>query len=94
VEIHGLSDARLAAGTVRTFAPCIPLVFTQSLPFSVTGIIMTDNARTDQIMTFIREMNRCWTEGWNEDKFRQYIHADVVAIVPTAPGSWKEKRYM
>jgi hypothetical protein len=62
--------------------------------FFVPEIIMVDNAWTDQIMTFIREMNRCWTEGWNEDKFRQYIHADVVAIVPTAPGSWKEKRYM
>jgi ketosteroid isomerase-like protein len=61
------------------------------MPFSVTGITMTDNARTDQIMTFIREMNRCWTEGWNEDKFRQYIHPDAVAIVPTAPGRLEGK---
>jgi ketosteroid isomerase-like protein len=34
----------------------------------------------------IREMNRCWTAGWNEPAFRQYIHPDAVAIVPTTPG--------
>jgi ketosteroid isomerase-like protein len=31
-------------------------------------------------------MNRCWTAGWHEEQFRQYIHPGAVAIVPTAPG--------
>jgi len=52
---------------------------------------MADTARTDQIITFIREMNRCWTEGWSEEKFRQYIHTDAVAIVPTALGRLEGK---
>jgi ketosteroid isomerase-like protein len=60
-------------------------LFYLTVPFFVPEIIMADTARTDQILTFIREMNRCWIEGWNEEKFRQYIHSDVVAIVPTAP---------
>ncbi|MDO9324630.1 MAG: nuclear transport factor 2 family protein [Methanoregula sp.] len=34
----------------------------------------------------IREMNRCWTETWDETQFREYIHPDAVAIVPTSPG--------
>jgi hypothetical protein len=82
--------------------PCrLPALYTLShrasrpfLPGSalfIPEIIMADNAWTDQIMTFIREMNRCWTEGWNEEKFRQYIHTDVVAIVPTAPGRLEGK---
>ena len=39
------------------------------------------------IKTTIREMNRCWTESWDEARFREYIHPDAVAIVPTIPGS-------
>ncbi|MEI7857635.1 MAG: nuclear transport factor 2 family protein [Methanomicrobiales archaeon] len=39
-----------------------------------------------RIETMIREMNRCWTETWNEAKFREYIHPEAVAIVPTTPG--------
>jgi ketosteroid isomerase-like protein len=31
-------------------------------------------------------MNRCWTASWNEPAFRQFIHPDAVAIVPTTPG--------
>ena len=34
----------------------------------------------------IRSMNRCWTEGWHEEEFRRYIHADAVAIAPMTPG--------
>jgi hypothetical protein len=34
----------------------------------------------------IKAMNRCWTALWNEAAFRQYIHPDAVAIVPTTPG--------
>lgn len=34
----------------------------------------------------IRGMNRCWTEVWDETRFREYIHPDAVAIVPTTPG--------
>jgi ketosteroid isomerase-like protein len=47
---------------------------------------MKDNAPISGIITFIREMNRCWTKGWHEDQFRQCIHKDAVAIVPTVPG--------
>jgi ketosteroid isomerase-like protein len=61
------------------------------VPFFVPEIIMADTARSDQIITFIREMNRCWTEGWSEEKFRQYIHTDAVAIVPTARGRLEGK---
>jgi ketosteroid isomerase-like protein len=41
---------------------------------------------TDDILATVRSMNRCWTEGWHEEQFRQYIHPDAVAIVPTSPG--------
>jgi hypothetical protein len=34
----------------------------------------------------IRAMNRCWTEGWNEEQFRLYIHTNAVAIIPTISG--------
>jgi hypothetical protein len=43
-------------------------------------------AEIHMIQTNIRAMNRCWTSGWNEEQFRQYIHPDAVAIVPTAAG--------
>ncbi len=39
-----------------------------------------------QIETTIRKMNQCWTVSWDEPAFRQYIHPDAVAIVPTTPG--------
>jgi ketosteroid isomerase-like protein len=42
--------------------------------------------RIEEVIGTIRSMNRCWTEGWNEEQFRQYIHADAVAIVPTTSG--------
>lgn len=38
------------------------------------------------IETTIRDMNRCWTETWDEARFREYIHPGAVAIVPTTPG--------
>ena len=47
---------------------------------------MDNTARIHEIETMIREMNRCWTAGWHEEQFRQYIHPDAVAIVPTTPG--------
>jgi len=40
----------------------------------------------DEILATIRAMNRCWTEGWHEEQFRQYIHPEAVAIVPSEPG--------
>jgi len=43
-------------------------------------------AEIHAIQTNIRAMNRCWTAGWNEEQFRQYIHPDAVAIVPTTSG--------
>lgn len=39
-----------------------------------------------EIETTIREMNRCWTEKWDEARFRAFIHPEAVAIVPTTPG--------
>ncbi len=47
---------------------------------------MDDSGRIQEIETMIREMNRCWTSGWHEEQFRNYIHPDAVAIVPATPG--------
>ena len=46
------------------------------------------DARTikEEIQETIGAMNRCWTETWDEGRFREYIHPDAVAIVPTQPG--------
>ena len=41
---------------------------------------------TDDIVATLHAMNMCWTAGWHEEEFRQYIHPDAVAIVPTTPG--------
>jgi methionine salvage enolase-phosphatase E1 len=41
---------------------------------------------TDDILATVRAMNRCWTAGWHEEEFRQYIHPDAVAIVSATPG--------
>lgn len=45
----------------------------------------TETITTD-ILATIRDMNRAWTTGWHEEEFRQYIHKDVVAVVPSVPG--------
>ncbi len=42
--------------------------------------------RSEEVLATIRAMNRYWTEGWNEEKFREYIHPDAVAIVPAISG--------
>jgi hypothetical protein len=42
--------------------------------------------RSEEVLATIRAMNRCWTEGWNEQKFREYIHPEAVAIVPATSG--------
>ncbi len=47
---------------------------------------MDTTAQTETIVDTIKSMNRCWTAGWDEPAFRQYIHPDAVAIVPTTPG--------
>ena len=47
---------------------------------------MDPTTEIHRIEMTIREMNRCWTASWNEAAFRQYIHPDAVAIVPTTPG--------
>ncbi|MDD1681581.1 MAG: nuclear transport factor 2 family protein [Methanoregula sp.] len=47
---------------------------------------MDDTARMHAIEMMVKEMNRCWTAGWHEEQFRQYIHPDAVAIVPATPG--------
>jgi ketosteroid isomerase-like protein len=41
---------------------------------------------THDIIATLHAMNVCWTAGWHEDEFRQFIHPDAVAIVPTTPG--------
>ena len=47
---------------------------------------MDTQNHADEILATIRAMNRCWTEGWHEEQFRQYIHQEAVAIVPSEPG--------
>ena len=47
---------------------------------------MDTRKTTEEILTMIRAMNRCWTEGWHEEPFRAFIHPDAVAIVPSSPG--------
>jgi ketosteroid isomerase-like protein len=47
---------------------------------------MDQSAEMHAIETTIREMNKCWTESWDETRFRDYIHPDAVAIVPATPG--------
>jgi hypothetical protein len=47
---------------------------------------MDEKKLTQEILETIRAMNRCWTETWDEEEFRKYIHPDAVAIVPTTPG--------
>jgi ketosteroid isomerase-like protein len=46
---------------------------------------MEDSRHIQDVERTIREMNRCWTAGWNETAFRQYIHPDAVAIGPATP---------
>ncbi|HII98906.1 MAG TPA: nuclear transport factor 2 family protein [Methanoregula sp.] len=47
---------------------------------------MDTTSLSNTLIETIKAMNRCWTEGWHEEEFRQYIHPDAVAIVPTTPG--------
>ena len=47
---------------------------------------MDSEKTTKEIVGTLHAMNRCWTEGWHEEEFRQYIHPDAVAIAPTTPG--------
>lgn len=46
---------------------------------------MEDTRHIQDVERTVRKMNRCWTSGWNEPEFRQYIHPDAVAITPTIP---------
>jgi len=41
---------------------------------------------TSEILSTIHAINRCYTEGWNEEAFRQHVHPDVVAVFPDTPG--------
>jgi ketosteroid isomerase-like protein len=47
---------------------------------------MEYNEQENEVVCILRTMNRCWTETWDEAEFRQYIHPEAVAIVPTTPG--------
>jgi len=44
-----------------------------------------DTLHKAEIIETIRAMNRCWTKTWDEKMFRQYLHPNAVAIVPTTP---------
>lgn len=48
--------------------------------------MIDDTGRIREFETMIRDMNRCWTYGWHEEQFREYIHPEAVAIVPATPG--------
>ena len=63
-----------------------PVPFYPFLPSYGAEIMMDDTVRIREIETRVREMNRYWTAGWHEEQFRQYIHPEAVAIVPTTPG--------
>ena len=47
---------------------------------------MDTTSLSNTLIETIKAMNRCWTEGWHEEEFRQYIHPDAVAIIPSTPG--------
>jgi len=47
---------------------------------------MTPSTPEQEIIKAVQSMNRCWTETWDEQRFRAFIHPDAVAIVPTTPG--------
>ncbi|MFA5331080.1 MAG: nuclear transport factor 2 family protein [Methanoregula sp.] len=47
---------------------------------------MDETEQTTEVLAAIREMNRLWTETWDETAFRKFIHPDAVAMVPSAPG--------
>jgi ketosteroid isomerase-like protein len=49
-------------------------------------IDMDTSSQKNIVGETIKSMNHCWTAGWNEEAFRQYIHPDAVAISPTTPG--------
>lgn len=70
-----------------TFAPPDPLPF---YPFTTLVFLVRslrkETTQEQEIIETLRAMNRCWTESWDEPAFRQYIHPDAVAIVPSTPG--------
>jgi len=47
---------------------------------------MEDTERTNEVIATVGEMNRLWTETWDEAAFSRYIHPDAVAMAPTTPG--------
>ncbi len=47
---------------------------------------MDETERTNEVLAAVREMNRLWTETWDEAGFMKFIHPDAVAMAPSAPG--------
>ena len=47
---------------------------------------MNGTIPANEVLAAIREMNRCWTETWDEAAFSRFIHPDAVAIAPATPG--------
>jgi ketosteroid isomerase-like protein len=47
---------------------------------------MDQNNVTRNILQTVSAVNRCYTEGWHEEEFRQHIHPDIVAVFPDSPG--------
>jgi len=44
------------------------------------------DATEERVIGVVQEMNRAWTGSWDEKKFREFIHPEAVAIVPTTGG--------
>lgn len=59
----------------------------------IQATAMDEKKIPDKIPATVREINRRWTSGWQQEQFRQYIRPDAVAIVYSEPG-WLEGRAM
>lgn len=46
----------------------------------------TSDTQGQDVIAAVREMNRLWTETWDEKGFSRFIHPDATAIAPTTPG--------
>jgi hypothetical protein len=46
----------------------------------------TSDTQGQDVIAAVREMNRLWTETWDEKGFGRFIHPDATAIAPTTPG--------
>ncbi|NLD57780.1 MAG: nuclear transport factor 2 family protein [Methanomicrobiales archaeon] len=47
---------------------------------------MNKETVTGEILQTVNAVNRCYSEGWDEEEFKKHIHPDIVAIFPDSPG--------